>query len=381
MTSRVAIVCDEITEPNHLTAILHSLHDIFPRAPIYTTYYEPSNFTWLQNADVRTNDFQDRFLNHKDRVKYNFFEHLDLSRYDLIFSVTESYAKCIKKGSAKHICYCYSPTAKYCSNYDDYMHDPGFGRLNSIVRIMKKISTRKMRRRDYRSTQDPDYIITPSTFSSIQIKKYYGRESNIIAPPVPVEKFCTGKFSTAITTTKEGKSQVKQYNKNIKRQGYISTVCQDTTERLDLAVKACKRLNEPLILIGDGPEHERLQKFVDHNPLITFIPTATQAMLKKYFSESKGYLLPGTNPFSIDSIEALAAGCPVIAYSKSGASDYIIDGKNGILFNSQSTNSLVSAIKKNKFLHEKSIQETSIPFSEAAFKNNLKTFLRTILTS
>lgn len=381
---RVAIVCDWLTTVGGAERVLKSIHDLYPKAPIYTSQYDEKGIDWFKDADVRTGwlqKFSPKLRRFLAPLRQIYFNHLDLSEYDLIISVTGAEAKSIKKGKATHICYCHVPTQYYWQLYDDYLEDPGFGALNGVVRFFFKLLVRPLRKADFKAAQRPDYFVTISTYAAEQIKKYYKREAIIIAPPVAVEKFSTKGFSTSNIKTKEGKSQAENRdNETInqpKRQGYISTSRQVVWKRLDLAVKACIRLNEPLILIGDGPEHKRLQKFVGNNPLITFLPTMDQPSLKKYLSEAKGYIFPSLEPFGIAPVEALAAGCPVIAYGKGGAVDYVVDGKNGVLFSSQSTNSLVAAIKKfkkQKFPPEKVIA-TALPFSETVFKTKLKDFI------
>ncbi len=381
---KVAIVCDWLTNVGGAERVLKSIHDIFPKAPIYTSQYDEKGIDWFKDADVRTGwlqKFSPKLRRFLAPLRQIYFNHLDLSSYDLIISVTGAEAKSIKKGNALHICYCHVPTQYYWQLYDDYLADPGFGALNPAVRFFFKILVKPLRRADFNAAQRPDYFITISTYAAEQIRKYYKRESTIIAPPVAVEKFSTGKFSTEDREINRTKSQVHEQNnqktKMQKRQGYISTSRQVVWKRLDLAVKACKKLNEPLTLIGDGPEHKRLQKFVGNDPIVTFLPTMNQASLKKYLSEAKGYIFPSLEPFGIAPVEALAAGCPVIAYGKGGAVDYVIDGENGVLFNSQSVNSLVAALKKfkaKKFDPNK-VAKTALPFSEDIFKTKIKNFI------
>ena len=381
---KVAIVCDWLTNVGGAERVLKSIHDLFPKAPIYTSQYDKEGIDWFKDADVRTGwlqKFSPKLRRFLAPLRQIYFNHLDLSDYDLIISVTGAEAKSIKKGKATHICYCHVPTQYYWQLYDDYLTDPGFGALNGFVRFFFKILVKPLRRADFAAAQRPDYFITISTYAAEQIKKYYKRESVIIAPPVAVEKFSTGEFSTGSRETKQTKSQVpNEHNKTIKmqkRQGYISTSRQVVWKRLDLAVKACKKLNEPLILIGDGPEHKRLQKFVGNDPIVTFLPSMDQDSLRHYLSEAKGFIFPSLEPFGIAPVEALAAGCPVIAYGKGGAVDYVIDGENGILFSNQSVASLVSALKKfkTKEFDPVKVAKTALPFSEDIFKTKIKKFI------
>ena len=104
----------------------------------------------------------------------------------------------------------------------------------------------------------------------------------------------------------------------------------------------------------------------------------SQQELKKYLKNARAYLFPSLEPFGIAPVEALAAGCPVIAFGEGGALDYVLDGKNGILFEKQTVNSLSDAIlkfeKSFKSTPEK-ISATSVPFAEEHFKQKMKDFI------
>ena len=87
-------------------------------------------------------------------------------------------------------------------------------------------------------------------------------------------------------------------------------------------------------------------------------------------------------PFGIAPVEALAAGCPVIAYGVGGARDYVIDGKNGVLFEKQNAASIAEAIlrfEKLKFNAEK-ISKTADKFSLDRFDKELKQTIKEVLS-
>lgn len=387
---KVALVCDWLTNVGGGEKVLKSIHDLYPNAPIYTSKYDKKGIDWFKNADVRTGWLQifptklRRFLGP---LRQSYFSHLDLSKYDLIISVTGAEAKSIKKGNATHICYCHVPTQYYWQFYDDYVEHPGFGVLDPVVRFFFKLLVKPLRKADYKAAQQPDHFITISGYAADLIKKYYKREATIIAPPVEIQGFLNDKNiksekNQTQGNNKTGKSQsdvfhtVVENSENIKP--YITTSRHVTWKRLDLAVKACLKLGKPLILIGDGPEHKKLVKMAKNSELITFLPVMTQKELKKYLLDAKAYLFPSLEPFGIAPVEALAAGCPVIAFGKGGALDYILDGKNGILFEKQTVNSLAGAILRfeNSFKSTpEKISATSVPFAEETFQQKMKDFI------
>ena len=408
-TLKVALVCDWLTVVGGAEQVLREIHQLFPKAPIYTSQYRPRKIDWFKGADVRTGwlnilpVFTRRFI---APLRQNYFKHLDLSAYDLVISVSGCDAKFVKTKQGTHFCYCHVPTQYYWGKTKEYLKDPGFGWLNIFVRPIYRLLLPKLRQKDLEAASRPDYYITISSYAKSEIKKYYKREAEVIFPPVNIEKFSeVAQYKDTIQgncqiiqkhqnekkqieqkkyqETKNNKSQIdkkayetiKTDKKQIKRSLYhdiniensqvenvenfakvhdyfINFSRQVSWKRLDLAIKACILEKQKLVLIGDGPEHQKLIRLSETHPdLITILPTLTQSEIKEYLKNAKAFIFPSEEPFGIAPVEALAAGCPVIAFSKGGAKDYILDEKNGVFFDHQSVNSLVAAIKKFNYLY------------------------------
>ncbi len=370
---KVAIVCDWLTNIGGAEKVLLEVHKLYPDAPIYTSKYSKKGIDWFLDADVRTGWLQifpvclRRFLGP---LRQRWFSHLDLSEYDLVISVTGAEAKAVKAPGGVHVSYCHVPTQYYWQMYDEYVENPGFGILNPLVRVCFKLLVKPLRKADYKAAQGVDYFVTISGYAKSLIKKYYKREAVVVCPPVEVNDF---KIKTQKKQIKKGSGVVENPVENF----YVVTSRQVTWKRLDLAVKACLRLDRPLYVIGEGPEHKRLMKLAKGNPLIHFIPLLGKEKLREYLANAKGYLFPSMEPFGIAPVEALAAGCPVIAFGDGGALDYIIDGKNGVLFNKQTVKSLVEGITKFEKMKFDSafIVKTADKFSVKRFDDELKGFI------
>ena len=407
---KVALVCDWLTNVGGAERVLKTLSDMFPTAPIYTSQYNPKKINWFENCDVRVGwleIFPSSFRRFLGPLRQLYFNSLNLKDYDLIISVTGAEAKSIKKkGNVIHLCYCHIPTQYYWGMYDDYLKNPGFGIFDPLARVFLKVLIKPLKAADLKASSRPDKFITISTYSSEQIKKYYKRESTIVFPPVAVENFLKRELSTTkIPEQKEIKPEKSQAalknnktikskkSKNVKteqteqkslsvgsvrnsseRYGFVTTSRHVTWKRLDLAIEACLALNLPLTIIGEGPETKKLKKLAKRSRLIKFLPLMDQKSLKKYLETAEGFIFPSLEPFGIAPVEALAAGCPVIAYGKGGAVDYVIDGENGVLFGKQSVNSLRLALKRFKTLKfpEEKVRNSALPFSEKYFKAKIK---------
>ena len=377
---KVALVCDWLTEKGGAEKVLLELHEMFPDAPIYTSQYRKGRIDWFKDAEVKTGYlnylpvFSRRFI---APLRQNYFKNLDLSEYDLVISVTGCDAKMIKT-SGRHLCYCHVPTQYYWGKREDYFKNPGFGILNPLARSVYKRLLPNLAAKDFESAKNPDEFITISDFAKQEIKTFYKREAKVVSPPVE-----TGFFAQAVDNynIKKGKSQTKlQHNKTIKMQisqapkneqkfytklenvenlsallkvvtkcpdgFYLNFSRQVNWKRLDLVINACKKLNLPLVLVGDGPESRKLKKLAKNADNIIFLPFLKKSDLAVLASLAKAFIFSSKEPFGIAPVEALAAGCPVIALKAGGALDFIKNGKNGLFFESQTEKSLEKVLKK-----------------------------------
>lgn len=359
---KVAIVCDWLTGIGGAERLILNLHQLYPDAPIYTSQYNPEAMPWFKDADVRTTWLQKLPTSLKKflpLLRAYTFSQLDLSEYDLVISSSGAEAKGVKTGpNTIHICYCHSPTQYYWIRQGEYLKQPGFPLgLNWLARIGLRIFATPLKRWDKHAAKQPDYIITNSNYSKDNIQRYYNREAVVIHPPVDVDRF-------------------KLKANPPSRHGLVIAGRQTPYKRIDLAIKASKKLRVPLIVIGNGPDHKKLEKLAGRN--VTFLTNTNDFAIVEHFQSSLAFIFPNADDFGIVAVEALAAGTPVIAYKKGGVLDYIKDGKNGVFFEHQSVSSLVNAIESTltkRFDYSK-ISESAEQFSSQRFKNEIKDFIK-----
>jgi glycosyltransferase involved in cell wall biosynthesis len=214
------------------------------------------------------------------------------------------------------------------------MQNPGFGKLNWLVRLAMPIMIPLLRKADYQAAQEVDIFIANSSETKNRIKKYYHRSSIVVHPPVDIKRF-------------EPARQRADY--------YVVLGRQIPYKRVDLAVAAANQLQIPLKVFGNGSEHIKL--VATAGPTIKFytdrLGDASDTAVAQVLNHAKGLIFPADEDFGIAQVEALAAGTPVVAYGRGGTLDIVQDGESGILFNEQTVESVVAAIKKaesTKFL-------------------------------
>jgi len=362
---KVAIVCDWLTGMGGAERVVYELHKLYPDAPIYTSQYDSSKIDWFADADVRTTWLQKlpsslkKFL---PLLRAWTFSRLDLSEYDLVLSSSGAEAKGVKTGpNTIHICYCHSPTHYYWIRYDEYMENPGFPfGLNWLAKLGLRLLVGPLKRWDRRAAKRADFMIANSTHTQAMIKRYYRRDSFVIHPPVETERFKLGVQRPL-------------------RHGFIVAGRQTPYKRFDLAIEACNQLKVPLIVIGDGPDHSRLQKLAERN--VTFLMNVNDHDIVGQFQSALGFIMPNMDDFGIVAVEAMAAGTPVIAYNKGGSQDYLEPGKTGLFFDKQTVKDLVPVLETalSKNFDYDAIAASTQRFSVVNFNKNIKEFIKSSL--
>ena len=321
---KIAIVHDYLNQAGGAERVVGTLHTMFPGAPIFTTILD-RNSLWdvLRDADIRTSWMQKLPLLKRHFKAYLLFypgaiERFDLHEYDLVISSSSAFGKAaITRPGALHICYCHTPM-RFVWDYERYMEREQYG---SPVRAILVPVLRRFRTWDVKTASRPSLYVANSTVVADRIKRFYGRDSVIVPPPVAVQRF------TPVDKAEDFYLIVSRLN---------------PYKRVDLVVKAFNDLGRKLVIIGDGPDRAVLEKMA--RPNITFLGRLPDPQVADYYARCKALLFPGDEDFGIVPLEANAAGRPVIAYKAGGALDTVIDGETGIFFSELSPESLCAAV-------------------------------------
>jgi glycosyltransferase involved in cell wall biosynthesis len=356
--------------------VVEALHEMYPGAPIYTTFVTPQ---WQKrlHGKVVTGYLGrwpfSRLHKFTPLLQQWWFAGLDLSEYDVVISSCGNGAArfaCSKQnieyrsknieeaqGRTAHIGYTHSPTHFYYRKYDEYLKSPGF-RPYWLTRLGLKTLVGHLRKKDTAAAQKIDVLLANSTFITSDIKKYYGRESVVVHPPVDTVRF----------------QNIEYRSKNIeeKPHNFVLWSRHVPYKRFDIAVETCNRLGLNLTVIGSGPETARLAKLA--GPTVTMAGFVSDEELVKIASLSTAFLYPSDEDFGIAPVEAMAAGIPVIAFRAGGALDYVVPGVTGEFFDEQTVDSLVKVLENfdpNKYDSSK-LRSKAGDFSVEVFKTKIK---------
>jgi glycosyltransferase involved in cell wall biosynthesis len=338
--------------------VIETLLEMFPDADIYTHVYNPKKLSPAITGKNVTTSYIQKLPFAKTLYKLymplmpNALLDFNLQDYDLIISSESGPAKgVVPNPDAFHVCYCHSPVRYFWDMYHEYC-----GSSNIVNKIGMRLLVPKLRSWDVVSANLVDKFISNSSYVSKRIKRYYGRDSEIVFPPVDVEKYC------------DVHRDVKDY--------YLFLGQNVPYKRLDLALAACCKVGRKLVVAGGGIKKSLKRKW-EQTGAVRFLGQINESEKATLFSEARALLFPGIEDFGMVPVEANAAGCPVIAYKKGGAVDSVIENKTGIFFTEQSAESLSEAILKfeadekqylNRDVFTKHVQQ----FSKEKFKENIQ---------
>lgn len=325
---RVAIAHDYLNQMGGAERVVCSLRRMYPDAPIFTTIADRSKLPAdLRSADIRTTWMQ-RIPGINKRFKLFFWLYplavrsMNLSGFDLIISSSSAYAKGVRvPEGAVHICYCHTPM-RFAWDYENYVKDMD---VPALAKKLSGLMVSPLRRWDAANTAGVDELIANSSIVQERIRDHYGRQATIIHPPVD-----TGRFDRAGAKERAAGDY------------YLVVSRLVSYKRIDLAVEACSLLGERLVVVGDGPDRERLARLA--GPNVTFLGRLPDGEVERLMRGCRALLFPGVEDFGITPLEANACGRPVIAYREGGAQDTIRQGLNGLFFDKQTRESLARTL-------------------------------------
>lgn len=341
---KVALVYDRVNKWGGAERVLLALHKLWPDAPLYTAMYNKKKAAWADVFEVYPSFLRNLPHEFLPWITPFAFETFNFNGFDVVISVTSAEAKnIITKPGTIHICYCLTPT-RYLWSAKNLYEESGFSGM--ILRLLSPV----LKKWDIVAAARPDHYIAISDAVKKRIKRFYRKDAEIIYPSVDVKQFTYARPEEYFLTV----SRLVPY------------------KRVDILVDAFNRLDLPLVVIGEGSEKERLMDRSKKN--ITFVGQVSEEELITYYSKCRAFVHAGVEDFGIAAVEAQAAGKPVIALNQGGIAEIVIPGRTGILFEHQSTSSLVAALESfdDREYDSDSCIKNAQRFSEARFSKEMK---------
>lgn len=305
--------------------VLEELHRLWPEAPVYTLLYEPHEE--YKDWDIRSSWLQHWLPPSRYRWPMPIYPGMvDRIRLpadtDLLVTSSVSWMKSLAApAGVPHLCFIHRPMMFAYDRQADFL-----AAYPAPMRPLLRLLAARVREWDQRTAARPTHYLANSRYTARRVKELYGREAEIVYPPVRLEA-----FHAAGLHTRPG--------------AYFFTMSRlESYKRVDLIVDACTRLGVPLKVAGKGPELQRLQERA--GPGVEFLGYVSDAMLPELVAGCRAFLFSAEEDFGIAPVEAAAAGRPVLAYGAGGSLETVVHGRTGLHFAAQSADSLVAAIRE-----------------------------------
>jgi glycosyltransferase involved in cell wall biosynthesis len=298
-------------------ADLFSLVDFLTEEQRFFVQYRPVQTSFLQKLPFANPHFR-QYLPLMPLA----IESLDVSGYDLIISSHHAVTKGIlTRADQLHISYVHTPIRYAWDLQQQYLQG---ARLQTGLKArLAQVILHYLRLWDVATANRVDHFLANSHYVARRIWKTYRREATVIYPPVATDRF----------------------HPHQQRDDFYLILSRFVPyKRVDLVVAAFAQLGLPLVVIGDGPDRDRIHSLATAN--IQILAPQPEAVVIDYMQRCKAFVYAAAEDFGISIVEAQAAGAPVIAYGKGGATETVLPGKTGLLFPEQTPQSLMASVRQ-----------------------------------
>ena len=351
---RVALVHDWLTGFRGGEQVLLSLARLFPAAPIFTLLHVKGSLpAELESKTIRTSfvgklPFARSLYRHYLPLFPLAVRGLDVRGFDLVVSSSHCVAKSVVPGArARHVCYCHTPMRYVWDRFDDNFGPARMGRLGSAgLRVMAE----GLRAFDVATAHNVHEYVANSKTVAARIRHFYGRDSEVIYPPVDTDFFTPGPNDSLEPAYDLVVSALVPY------------------KRIDLAIDAANLTKRRLLVVGSGPEEGRLRARA--GATVEFLGSADRDRLLGLYRGCRALLLPGVEDFGIVVAEALACGRPALVNAQGGGAEIVNHGEFGVTFGEPTAAAVAEALRQlvpDRFARL-SLRERAETFSRQRFE-------------
>jgi glycosyltransferase involved in cell wall biosynthesis len=323
---RIALVHDWLTGMRGGEKCLDIVARRWPEASLYTLLHRRGSVSpAIEALRPRTSFLNcvpciDRLYRYCLPVMPLAIASLRLPPVDLILSFNHCVAKGVRSAdpATPHVCYCFTPMRYAWQLRQSYFG----GRVKGLSARLLDLLLDQLRDWDRRTAAQVTHFVAISETIRQRIATCYGRDSQVIYPPVDTE------FYTPTAIPRED--------------FYLVVSALAPYKRIDLAIEACERVGRPLVVIGSGQDAQRLARLA--GPQTRLLGWQSDETIRDHLRRCRALLFPGEEDFGIVPVEAMACGTPVIALGVGGATETVVDGQTGLFFAEQSSECLAECL-------------------------------------
>ncbi len=272
---------------------------------------------------------------------------------DVIVSSSSAFAHGLRvPAGAVHVCYCHAPF-RYAWNEQQR----ALAEVPALLRPLLRRQLQWMRSWDRAASGRVDAYVANSQLTQERIKRFYGRDSTVIHPPVETHRFSTGEPGETLLLVSELVAH----------------------KRIDVALAAAKRVGVPIQIVGTGPAYAELREAY---PQASFLGRVDDDELAGLYATARAVVVTAVEEFGITAVEGQAAGRPVIAAGAGGVLETVLDGETGLFARTGDVSSFAAAITRLDTLDFDPGRAVANAerFSVASFQQQLRRFVADTVT-
>jgi glycosyltransferase involved in cell wall biosynthesis len=302
--------------------VFSAICDAWPEADVFTAVYDEAGTagrfagrapqtSFLQGLRPTARTFRALLPLYPHAI-----ESLDLRGYDIVISSSSAWAHgVLVDPGAVHVCYCHNPF-----RYAWTEREATVAARPPALRVPLRVLLSRWRQWDWVAAQRVDRYVANSQVTAARIQRYFGREADVLHPPVELDRFRPGEVG----------------------EHYLVVAELMAHKQIDVAVHAFNRLGAPLIVVGDGPELRRLRRLA--GPTVRFTGRLPDVRVAELLRSARALVVTAAEEFGIAAVEALASGRPVIALGAGGVLESVREGVTGAYYRASTPEALADVV-------------------------------------
>ena len=347
----LAIAHDYLTQRGGAERVVLALHRLYPEAPIHTLFYEPdATFPEFRDATIITSP-----LNAIPALRRDPRKALPLLPWASSQMLVDAQQAIVSSSGWAHgFRFTGDTPARWVHLLEDYVGGPWWSSPKGIVaRALRPV----LEPWDQRAQRRHDVYVGNSTEVQRRISRVYDRDDvKLVFPPHSID--AGGGAVEPIA----GAERLAQQG------GFLLSVARLLPyKNVDAVIGAAQELDLPLLVIGRGPEEQRLRSLAGDR--VVFAQDISDAQLRWAYSHASALVAASFEDFGITPLEASAWGLPTVALRGGGYLDTIREGVNGTFVDDASPQALAAGIRRALLhdWHAERMRQHAAMFSERRF--------------